>query len=224
VVVTSGGSVDTGAWIDRVPALVQGWYGGSEAGRALALVLLGEVSPSGHLPISWERRLDDNPAVANYDEPPGSRDVAYREGVFLGYRHYDRSETKPLFSFGFGLSYTSFAFSHLSVIPSEARAGDPITVSFDVRNTGQRAGADVAQVYVGDPSAGVPRPVKELKGFARVALDPGKTKHVSVTLDRRSLAYWDVTSHDWKVDPGKFVIYVGDSSADVPLKAELTVR
>ena len=224
VLLTAGGSVDTSQWIDRVPALVQGWYGGSEAGRAMASVLLGEVSPSGHLPISWERRLDDNPTVANYDEAPGTHDVTYREGIFLGYRYYDRSETKPLFPFGFGLSYTSFAFSHLSVTPSEAKADGPITVTFDVRNTGQRGGADVAQVYVGDPSASVPRPVKELKGLARVALDPGETKHVSVTLDRRSLAYWDVTSHGWKVDPGKFAVYVGDSSADTPLKAEFVVR
>ena len=224
VVVTAGGSVDTSQWIDRVPALVQSWYGGSEAGRALALVLLGEVSPSGHLPISWERRLDDNPAMANYYPAAGSHDVTYREGIFLGYRHYDRSDTKPLFPFGFGLSYTSFAFSHLSVSPTEAKAGDPITVSFDVRNTGQRGGAEVAQVYVGDPSASVPRPVKELKGFARVALDPGETKHVTVALDHRSLAYWDTGGHGWKVDPGRFVVYVGDSSADVPLKAEFVVR
>jgi len=224
VVLTAGGSVDTSQWIDRTPALVQAWYGGSEAGRALASVLLGKVAPSGHLPISWERRIGDNPAVANYDEAPGTRDANYREGIFLGYRHYDRSPTKPLFPFGFGLSYTSFSFSHLSVTPGEAKAGDPISVSFDVRNTGRRAGADVAQVYVGDPSASVPRPVKELKAFARVALAPGESRHVALTLDRRSLAYWDVASHDWKVDPGKFVIYVGDSSADVPLKAEFTVH
>ena len=224
VVLTAGGSVDTSQWIDRVPALVQGWYGGSEGGHALARVLLGEVDPSGHLPISWERRLADNPAVANYDEARGTHDVTYREGLFLGYRHYDRSDTKPLFPFGFGLSYTSFAFSHLSVTPAEAKAGGPITVSFDVRNTGRRAGAEVAQVYVGDPSASVPRPVKELKGFARVGLAPGETRHVSVTLDRRSLAYWSVASHDWTVDPGKFVIYVGDSSGAVPLQAELVVH
>ena len=172
VVLTAGGSVDTSQWIDRVPALIQGWYGGSEAGNALAKVLLGEVDPSGHLPISWERHLDDNPAVANYHEAPGGRDVTYREGIFLGYRHYDRSDTKPLFPFGFGLSYTSFGFSHLNVEGKEA-SGAGFTVSFDVRNTGQRGGAEVAQVYVGEPSTTVPRPVKELKGFARVALDPG---------------------------------------------------
>jgi len=121
------------------------------------------------------------------------------------------------------LSYTSFAFSHLVVTPDDGTAETPIQVSFDVRNTGRRAGADVAQLYVGDPSASVPRPVKELKGFERVFLAPGATRHVSLKLDRRSLAYWD-TASGWKVDPGKFVIYVGDSSTNVPLQAAYTVK
>jgi beta-glucosidase len=224
IVLTGGGSVDTRRWIDSTPVLLHTWYGGEEAGRALARVLLGQVNPSGKLPISWERRVEDNPTYANYYEVPGTHDVSYKEGILLGYRYYDRSETKPLFPFGFGLSYTTFAFSNLSVTPAKARAGDPITISFNLRNTGQRAGAEVAQVYVGDPSSTVPRPVKELKGFARVVLNPGETKHLSLTLDRRSLAYWDVTSKAWKVDLGEFAIYVGDSSTNVPLRAELTVQ
>lgn len=224
VVVTSGGSVDTSQWIDRVPALLQSWYGGSEAGGALAEVLTGRVDPSGRLPISWEKRVEDDPAYKNYYEIPGTHDVKYREGIFVGYRYYDHSKVKPLFPFGFGLSYTTFSFSHLSVSPVQASEDSPITVSFDVSNTGQRPGAEVAQVYVGDPSATVPRPVKELKGFARVELNPGETQHLSVKLNRRSLAYWDVHSHAWKVDPGKFVVSVGDSSANVPLKQEFTVR
>lgn len=224
VVVTAGGSVDTSQWLDKISALVQTWYAGQEAGRALAEILLGKVNPSAKLPMSWERRIEDNPAYSNYYEAPGSKDATYKEGVFVGYRGYDRSPAKPLFSFGFGLSYTTFAFSNLTVAPSQAAGDQPITVSFDVRNTGQRSGAEVAQVYVGDPSATVPRPAKELKGFERIALAPGATQHVSVSLDRRSLAYWDVESKSWKVDPGKFVVYVGDSSANVPLKAEFTVR
>ena len=224
IVLSGGGSVDTRRWIGSTPVLLHTWYGGEEAGRALARVLLGQVNPSGKLPISWERHIEDNPTYANYYEAPGTHNVNYKEGIFLGYRHYDRSEIKPLFPFGFGLSYTTFAFSNLSVTPAQASAKGPINVSFDVRNTGQRAGAEVAQVYVGDPSATVPRPVKELKGFTRVVLSPGETKHLSLNLDRRSLAYWDVTSKDWKVDPGEFVIYVGDSSTNVPLKGKLTVR
>jgi beta-glucosidase len=224
VVLTAGGSVDTHQWIDKTHVLLHTWYGGEDAGRALARVLLGQANPSGKLPISWERRIEDNPTYANYYEAPGSKDVNYKEGIFLGYRYYDRSDTKPLFPFGFGLSYTTFAFSNLSVTPAQASAKGPITVSFDVRNTGQRAGTEVAQVYVGDPSATVPRPVKELKGFARAVLNPGESKHLSLTLDRRSLAYWDVTSKDWKVDPGEFVIYVGDSSTNVPLRGKLSVH
>jgi beta-glucosidase len=224
VVVTAGGSVDTSQWLDKTPVLLQTWYEGQEAGRALAEVLLGKVSPSGKLPMSWERRIEDNPAYPNYYEAPGSKDANYKEGVFLGYRHYDRDSTKPLYPFGFGLSYTTFAFSNLTVTPTKAKAGAPITVSFEVRNTGQRSGAEVAQVYVGDPSATVPRPVKELKGFERVVLAPAASKRVTITLDRRSLAYWDVASKSWKVDPGKFVVYVGDSSANVPLKAEFTIQ
>ncbi len=220
VVVTSGGSVDTSRWLDKTPALVQTWYGGQEAGRALAEVLLGKLNPSGKLPISWERGIEDNPAYPNYDEAPGSKDVTYKEGVFLGYRHYDRSQTKPLFPFGFGLSYTTFAFSNLSVAPAVAKTEGAITVSFDVRNAGQRAGSEVAQVYVGELSPKVPRPVKELKGFQRVTLAPGETRHVSIALDRRAFAYWDVSSKGWKVDSdGKFVIYIGDSSVNLPLKA-----
>jgi len=225
LVLTSGGSVDTSQWINRVPAFIQSWYGGSEAGRALAEVLTGQVDPSGKLPITWWRRVEDNPTYKNYYEEPGTHDVKYREGIFLGYRADGREgQPAPLFPFGYGLSYTRFAFSHLSVTPQEASAAGPITVSFDVQDIGRRAGAEVAQVYVGDPSATVPRPEKELKGFQRVMLKPGETQRVSVTLNRRSLAYWSVKSEGWKVDPGKFVVYVGDSSEHVPLQAEFTVQ
>jgi len=246
VVMTSGGGVDTNAWLDRTPAFLQIWYPGSEGGRAVAQILLGEVNPGGKLPISYERHIGDNPTYKNYYEAPGTKDIHYNEGIFVGYRYYDMSAqdaaaatlknpergsaasvvrgptgnaTKPLFPFGFGMSYTTFAFSNLRV--SE---GEPYTVSFDVKNTGKRAGTAVAQVYVGDPSATVPRPVKELKGFARVELKPGESRPVSVPLDRRAFAYWDVATKDWKVDPGKFRVYVGDSSVNLPLQQEFTVR
>lgn len=223
IVVTSGGSVETAPWIAQAPVLIEGWYGGSEAGRALAAVLTGKVDPSGKLPISWEKRLQDDPAYNNYDEAPGTHNIVYKEGIFIGYRYFDESSVKPLFPFGFGLSYTTFAFSNLHV-PASANASGPVNVSFDVTNTGKVEGAEVAQVYVGDPSASVKRPEKELKAFERVALTPGQTKRVYVTLDRRSFAYWDVKSHGWKVDPGKFVVYVGDSSENVPLHESFNVR
>ncbi len=225
LVLTTGGSVDTSGWLDRVPAFIQSWYGGSEGGRALAEVLTGKVNPSGKLPITWWRRVEDDPTYKNYYEEPGTHDVHYREGIFLGYRAYGhQGQPAPLYPFGYGLSYTQFAFSNLSVTPKEASPGGPITVTFTVQNVGQRSGAEVSEVYIGDPSATVPRPEKELKGFERVMLEPGETKDISITLDRRSLAYWSVESGDWKVDPGKFIVYVGDSSEHLPLQAEFTIR
>lgn len=225
VVLTSGGSVDTSGWINRVPVFIQSWYGGSEAGRALAEILTGKVDPSGKLPITWWRRVEDNPAYKNYYELPGTHDVKYREGIFLGYRALGRpGQLTPLFPFGYGLSHTRFAFSHLSVTPQHASPNGPITASFDVQNVGHRVGAKVAQVYVGDPSATVPRPEMELKGFSRVVLAPGVVRRVTVTLKKSSLAYWDVKTHAWKVGPGKFIVYVGDSSTDVPLQESFTVQ
>jgi len=224
VVLTAGGSVATQDWIDHTPALLQTWYGGQEAGTALTKLLFGDVNPSGKLPISWAKRVQDNPTYKTYYEQPGTRNVVYSEGVFIGYRYYETSAVKPLFPFGFGLSYTNFAFSNLSVSPQTASPNGPIQVGFDVKNVGQVAGAEVAQVYVGDPSATVKRPKMELKGFSRVMLRPGEVHHVSVTLDKRSLAYWDTNTHGWKVDPGKFVVYVGDSSENVPLQQNFTVQ
>ncbi len=224
VVLTAGGSVATSDWIGKVPALLQTWYAGQEAGVALPKILFGNVNPSGKLPISWAKRIEDNPTYKNYYEQPGTVDVKYAEGIFVGYRYYETSAVKPLFPFGFGLSYTNFAFSNLSVSPKSASANGPITVGFDVKNTGSRAGAEVAQIYVGDPSASVPRPKMELKGFSRVMLAPGEVRHITATLDKRSLAYWDVKTHGWNVDPGKFIVYVGDSSENVPLHEGFTVR
>ncbi|HEX4022970.1 MAG TPA: glycoside hydrolase family 3 C-terminal domain-containing protein [Acidobacteriaceae bacterium] len=224
VTLTAGGSVDTHAWIANTPVLLHTWYAGQEAGTALAKILFGEVDPSGKLPISFEKRIEDNPTYKNYYEQTGTHDVKYAEGLFVGYRYYDKSQVKPLFPFGFGLSYTTFAFHNLTITPDKASPDSPITVGFDVENTGSRAGAEVAEVYVGDPSARVERPIKELKGFTRVSLNPGETKHATVTLNRRSFAYWDTRTEGWKVDPGKFVVYVGDSSANVPLQKNLTLQ
>lgn len=224
VVLTSGGSVATKDWLGDVPVLLQTWYAGQEAGNALAKILFGGVNPSGKLPMSWEKKIDDNPTFKNYYEANGSRDVRYQEGIFLGYRYYDTYKVQPLFPFGFGLSYTSFTFSNLEVTPQPASQTGWITVRFDVKNTGKRSGAEVAQIYVGDPSATIPRPVKELKGFSRVTLAPGTSRHVMVKLDRRSLAYWDTHTHQWRVDPGKFIVYVGDSSRDLPLQKTFYVH
>jgi beta-glucosidase len=228
VTLTAGGGVDTHRWLDDVPAFLHAWYPGEEGGKAVAEILFGEHSPEGHLPMSFEKSWEQNPVHDNYYAAPvpegQTPHIKYAEGVFLGYRYYTSKHVEPLFPFGYGLSYTTFSFSNLSVSPESASADGPITVSFDVTNTGQRAGADVAQLYVGDPSAKVERPIKELKGYEKVRLEPGKSEHVTLTLHHRSLAYWDVASNNWKVDPGKFVVYVGDSSENTPLTQDFEVK
>jgi beta-glucosidase len=221
VVMTSGGGVDMSGWVDQVPALLQAWYPGQEGGTALADLLFGEFNPSGRLPISIERHWKDNAVHNSYYPKDGEKKVEYSEGLFVGYRHFDKSGIKPLFPFGYGLSYTTFAFKNLTVSP--ASGDQPITVAFDVSNTGARSGAEVAQVYVGDRHAKVPRPVKELKGFAKVELNPGESKRVQIMLDRRAFSYYDVENHSWTVAPGEFDIYVARSSAEIELTGKTTL-
>jgi beta-glucosidase len=224
VVITSGGSVDMNPWLDRVPALVQAWYPGQEGGTALAEILFGDVNPSGRLPVTFERRWEDNPVHDSYYPEVGTKRVVYKEGVFVGYRGYEHNHTKPLFPFGFGLSYTTFKYTNLSVKPVVNSGSSPrFEVSFDVKNTGTREGADVAQVYVSATQAKVPRPPKELKGFAKVSLRPGETKKVSVILDSRALSYYDVEAREWRAAPGDFNVLVGRSSELIELRAKLTL-
>jgi beta-glucosidase len=225
-------------WIDNTPALLHAWYPGQEGGAALAQLLFGDVSPSGKLPISLERQREDSATFKSYYDPNLSnansgdvRDssgvarghVAYSEGIFLGYRHFDKSATKPLFPFGYGLSYTTFKYSHLKITPLSAKSGEKVTVNFDVANTGEREGAEVAQVYVSDKHSKVQRPVKELKGFTKIDLKPGETKNVSLVLDKRAFSYYDVASKHWKVEPGVFDILVGGSSANMELAGKTTL-
>ena len=222
VVMTSGGGVDMTAWVDRVPALLEAWYPGQDGGTALAQLLFGEFNPSGRLPISIERRWEDNATHDTYYPKDGSKKVEYSEGVFVGYRHFDKSTVKPLFPFGYGLSYTSFAYKNLTISPPSY--DQQVSVAFDITNTGSRAGADVAEVFVGDHHAPVPRPVKELKGFAKVNLNPGETKNVTVKLDRRAFSYYDVKSHNWTVAPGDFDVFVARSAADIQLTGKVTLH
>jgi beta-glucosidase len=219
VAVTSGGNVDSRSWLSSVPALLETWYGGQEGGRALAEILFGEVNPSGHLPVTFERNPEDNPTFPNYYPEEGQKKVTYREGIFVGYRGYEKNKITPLFPFGFGLSYTTFKFSALKVTPSQDRA--TATVTFDLTNTGSREGAEVAQVYVTENQPKVERPEHELKGFERVNLKPGETKHLSISLDERAFSFFDTRSGGWSIGSDKFTISVGDSIAALPLKAEL---
>ncbi|HTR26852.1 MAG TPA: glycoside hydrolase family 3 C-terminal domain-containing protein [Terriglobales bacterium] len=222
VVVTSGGAVDANAWIDHVPALFEAWFPGQDGGEALAQLLFGDDSPSGRLPISWERRWEDNAVHDSYYPKDSSKKVAYAEGVFLGYRHFDKAGIKPLFPFGYGLSYTTFAYKNLSITPEHPNGGQFVTVSFDVTNTGNREAADVAEVYVGEAQPKVPRPIRELQGFAKVQLAPGETRHISVELAPRAFSYYDAGKHDWTADAGNFNIYVGRSDEQIELKGSVT--
>jgi beta-glucosidase len=224
VAITSGGGVDMLKWIDRVPAVLQTWYAGQEAGTALAQLLVGAFSPSGKLPATFERRLEDGAAFRSYypQAPKPSMKVAYNEGVFVGYRHFDHSGTKPLFPFGHGLSYTKFKLGDLRVTP-DTLDGD-VTVSFAITNTGARAGAEVAQVYIADHHAPVPRPPKELKGFAKLTLQPGETQRAQVRLNRRAFSYYDVGAQRWSTAPGEFEVLVGTSSQSIELRGKVTVR
>jgi beta-glucosidase len=223
IVLTAGGNVDMTQWIDRVPAILHAWYPGQEGGTALAQILFGDYSPSGKLPASFERQWADNPTFHSYYPEKGGKRVQYSEGVFLGYRHFDRSETKPLFAFGYGLSYTTFEYSNLSVTPQTGNLDQLVTVSFDVKNSGHREGAEVAELYIGESHPSVPRPVKELKGFAKVSLKPGETRRVTLTLDRRAFSFYDVTMKDWSAEAGDFTILIGGSSDNIQLRDKFTL-
>jgi beta-glucosidase len=225
VVITSGGAVDMNAWIDQTPAVLQAWYAGQESGNALAEVLFGQANPSGKLPVTFDRRLEDS-AVANsyYPDPPESKKLKYSEGIFVGYRHYDKTGAKPAFAFGYGLSYTTFKFSNLTISPQSGDLSSPIAVAFDVTNTGARAGAEVAELYVGQSHARVPRPIKELKGFAKVNLKPGETRHLQIALDRRAFSYYDVNKKDWTAEPGEFAVLIGGSSDNTPLRGAFVLK
>lgn len=217
VVITSGGAVDMTRWVDHVPAIFEAWYAGQQGGTALAQLIFGDYSPSGKLPISIERRWEDNAVHDSYYPQGSTNKTVYSESIFLGYRHFDKEGIRPLFPFGYGLSYTSFAYKNLSITPDHAGGNQMVTVRFDVTNSGNRPGAEVAEVYVGEPHPKLPRPVKELKGFAKVALAPGETRHVSVALNTRAFSYYDPAQHAWTSDAGTFQIYVTQSSAQIEL-------
>jgi beta-glucosidase len=223
VAVTSGGNVDPGNWLDHVPAYLEMWYPGEQGGTALAEILFGAVNPSGHLPATFERRREDNPTFASYYPEGDNQRVVYREGVFVGYRGYEHNGVKPLFPFGYGLSYTTFKYANLTVVPASGAPDAVYTVSFDLSNTGDRAGAEVAQIYVADDHSKITRPAKELKGFAKVVLQPGESRRVSVNLDARAFAYFDPAAKQWHIAPGSFGILIGRSSEEIVLKGSIAV-
>ena len=241
VTLNGGGGMDTRAWLGHVPALLHLWYPGQEGGTAVGEILFGKHNPEGKLPVSFDRSWEESPSY-NFYYPTRGADttlhvtetngktedyviphVKYDDKLMVGYRYWTTTGKHPLYPFGFGLSYTTFRFSNLKA-PATAASGSDVTVSFDVTNTGGVEGAEVAELYVSDPSAKAQRPERELKGFEKVRLAAGETKRVSLTLDARAFSYWDDAAHKWTIDAGKFVIRVGDSSENTPLTAEVTLN
>ena len=227
VVVNSGGGVDFSTFDDKAKAILMAWYPGQQGGQAIAEIVTGRISPSGRLPISVERRAEDNPTLGSYYENVArthrkntlQKRVTYNEGVFVGYRGYERSGVKPLYPFGYGLSYSTFEYSDLKV----EKCDGGVVVSFAVRNTGGMDAAEVAQVYVGDVEASVPRPAKELKGYEKIFLKKGEQKRVEVMLTDEAFRFYDIFSHGFVTEPGDFNIFVGSSCEDIRLRGGVTL-
>ncbi|OPB89721.1 glycosyl hydrolase [Elizabethkingia miricola] len=237
VVLVSGNAVAM-PWVKEVPAIVQGWYLGSEAGNALAAVLSGDVNPSGKLPFTFPVKLEDN-AAHQMGEYPGNKEelaagkgkdqknpinITYNEGIFVGYRWHDTKNIKPLFSFGHGLSYTTFEYGKVRADKTQMAQDGKITFTVSIKNTGKREGAEVAQLYISDLKSSVPRPVKELKGFEKINLKPGEQKEVSFTIDKSALSFFDAATHQWIAEPGEFEALVGASSSDIKTKVKFTLQ
>ena len=221
IVVLNTGSPITMPWLSSVAAVVQAWYPGQECGHAIADVLFGDTNPSGKLPQTFPVRLEDNPAYLNFPGENGK--VYYEEGLFVGYRYYDKKKIAPLFPFGFGLSYTTFSYSPLRLSAQEIGPDDTVEVSVDLTNTGQRTGKEVVQLYIRDEQAKLQRPEKELKAFAKVHLEPGECKTVTFSITRDALAYYNDLAHEWIAEAGEFEILVGSSSQNIRATAMFTL-
>ena len=232
IYVNISGNAVSMPWKKQVPAIVQGWFLGSQAGVGLARVLVGDCNPSGHLPFTWYESLKQVGAHSFGQESfPGIWrngekkiiDEEYKEGIYVGYRWMDKQKLKPTFAFGHGLSYTTFKVSNLKAQSPVTTDGN-MTFTVDVTNTGSREGADVVQLYISDVKCTVDRPAKELKAFQKVNLKPGETKTVTLTTDRRALSFWDETKNDWTAEPGEFVAQAGDASDRLTCKVKFELR
>jgi beta-glucosidase len=222
IVVTTTGAAVAMPWLDQVAAVLHGWFPGQEAGAALADVLVGEVSPSGKLPVTFPKRLEDEPWAGNFPGTEGK--VAYREGILVGYRGYDARQREPLFPFGFGLSYTTFAYRDLTVTPWDREQG--VVARLKVKNTGSKTGAEIVQIYVHGPRGGILRAEQELRAFAKVALAPGQAREVVLALPPRAFAYFDVARPErdaWQVERGSYEVRAASSSRDVRLRATVKI-
>ena len=235
VIVSSGSGINMSNWNNKAAAILYAWYRGQAGNVAVAEILSGKVNPSGKLPITIEKRFDDSPGYGyipegeklykgwNEEGESGHKvyDIHYNEGIFVGYRWYEKKDIEPLYPFGFGLSYTNFEYSDLKVSKSSFKPDDIVEVSFIIKNTGKVAGAEIAQLYINDKESSLPRPVKELKGFSKIFVDPGESKKVIIALEKKDFSFWNPETKQWFAEPGKFEILVGSSSKDIRATTEI---
>lgn len=224
IVLCSGNAVDM-PWLNQIQGLLQAWYLGSEAGNAIANIISGDVNPSGKLPFSFPKKMDDNAAVSfGPSSYPGvHNNEEYKEDILVGYRWFDTKKITPQFAFGFGLSYTTFEFSKMATDKMKYMENDTVKLSLPIKNTGNKAGAEVVQIYISSPKDRVLRPEKELKAFAKVELQKGETKNVELSLPVRNWSYYNESTHNWELEPGKYMLLAGASSADIRQKTAVEV-
>lgn len=222
VVLTTGSPVLMNNWIDKVPAILQSWFGGEQIGNAIADILLGYTNPSGKLPITFPVRWEDCSAYKTYAvEDSISR---YDDQIFVGYRHFDKYNIEPQFPFGFGLSYTTFEFSDLRISKNKFTPDEQIEIFCKIKNTGNRTGKEIVQLYISDLKSSLPRPVKELKRFSKIELNPGESKEVKFILNSEDFKFFDPDIDDWKLEPSEFKIMIGNSSRDIKLSTNIFIE
>jgi beta-glucosidase len=221
VVLINGSPIDMDDWIDRVPTVMETWYGGMEAGTAIANALFGDVNPSGKLTMTFPKRLSDSPAHVSKRTYPGNDKVFYDEGIFVGYRHFDTKNIEPLFPFGHGLSYTTFTYENLTIDREKIRGDDVLKVSVDITNTGKINGKEVVQLYIQDVQSSIERPLKELKGFKKIYINSGQMKTIIFELNKDDLSFYNPIENSWVVEKGAFKILIGSSSRDIRLEGEV---
>jgi beta-glucosidase len=223
VVLNAGGNVDISEWLPQVKGLVHAWYPGQEGNIAVAEILFGITNPSGKLPVSFEKRLEDNATFKSYYDDDNDKHVYFSEGIFLGYRHFDQKNIEPLYPFGFGLSYTTFEYAGIKSNKEKFKVNMPVEIKLTVKNTGKVDGAEIVELYVNDPVSALPRPPKELKAFSKVSLKAGESKEVKFTLNSDAFHYYNPDKKGWIVEPGDFNILIGSSSRDIRLKKKISI-
>ena len=222
VVLTTGSPVLMDDWLNNVDGLIEAWFAGEQAGSAIVEVLLGETNPSGKLPMTFPKRWEDCSAFDSYKKLDGT--TIYEDGIYVGYRHFEKNNIKPLFPFGFGLSYTTFKYNDLKLSSKDVNHNDKLLVKLSVKNTGNVNGSEVVQLYIKDIQSSIDRPVKELKGFKKVNLNPGEEKVVEFTIDKNALSFFDPKTKEWTAENGEFEILIGSSSQDIKLKEKFTLK